>query len=176
VPTRTVPQHSDSGTAQRVEPPSVDFTTARTCDTRATAHTTVLRSNMVVSLGQPPARLAGLLLLPSLLLRHSEALDNGAARLPPLGTKSHSSCTHSALQVVGLSLAARSFAIRRGRRCCAAAQTAVLPPCSGWNSWCSFGPCGTDVCTEAQALETITAMETNGMKAAGYSYVTLDDW
>ena len=114
MPTRTVPQHSDSGTAQRVEPPSVDFTTARTCDTRATAHTTVLRSNMVVSLGQPPARLAGLLLLlPSLLLRHSEALDNGAARLPPLGTKSHSSCTHSALQVVSLSLAARSLAIRR---------------------------------------------------------------
>ena len=76
---------------------------------------------------------------------------------------------------INLSLAARSFAIRRGRRCCAAAQTAVLP-CSGWNSWCSFGPCGTDVCTEAQALETIAAMETNGMKAAGYSYVTLDDW
>ena len=43
-------------------------------------------------------------------------------------------------------------------------------------TWCSFGPCGTDVCNEAQALETIAAMETNGMKTAGYSYVTLDDW
>jgi hypothetical protein len=46
-----------------------------------------------LSLGQtPPARLADLLLMipsllmPSLLMRHSEALDNGAARLPPLGT------------------------------------------------------------------------------------------
>ena len=51
---------------------------------------------------------------------------------------------------------------------------AQLPPL-GWNSWCAFGPCGTDVCTESQAMDTITAMESNGMKDAGYNYVTLDD-
>ncbi len=39
----------------------------------------------------------------------------------------------------------------------------------------SFGPCGTDVCTEAQTMETIVAMESNGMRDAGYNYVTLDD-
>ena len=48
-------------------------------------------------------------------------------------------------------------------------------PLLGWNSWCSFGPCGTDVCTETQAMETIEAMESNGMRSAGYEYVTLDD-
>jgi hypothetical protein len=40
---------------------------------------------------------------------------------------------------------------------------------------CSFGPCGTDVCTEQQAMESVAAMETNGMREAGYNYATLDD-
>ena len=51
---------------------------------------------------------------------------------------------------------------------------ARLPPI-GWNSWCSFGPCGTDVCTEQQAMDTIEAVSSNGMKEAGYNYITLDD-
>ena len=57
---------------------------------------------------------------------------------------------------------------------CAAALSngaARLPPL-GWNSWCAFGPCATDVCTEGQALASIAAMETNGMQAAGYNYVS----
>ena len=31
------------------------------------------------------------------------------------------------------------------------------------------------MCTERQAMDSIAAMETNGMRDAGYNYVTLDD-
>ena len=48
-------------------------------------------------------------------------------------------------------------------------------PLLGWNSWCAFGPCGTDVCSAQEVLDTITAMQMNGMKDAGYEYITLDD-
>ena len=48
-------------------------------------------------------------------------------------------------------------------------------PLIGWNSWCSFGPCGTDVCTEAQVNDTMTAMTQNGLISLGYNYFTLDD-
>ena len=48
-------------------------------------------------------------------------------------------------------------------------------PLLGWNSWCSFGPCGTDVCTEAQVNDTMTAMTENGLISLGYNYFTLDD-
>ena len=34
---------------------------------------------------------------------------------------------------------------------------------------CRFGPCSTDVCTEGKAMDTIAAMETNGMRDAGYN-------
>eukprot|EP00039_Didymoeca_costata_P002323 m.59350 g.59350 ORF g.59350 m.59350 type:complete len:541 (-) comp11241_c0_seq2:148-1770(-) len=51
----------------------------------------------------------------------------------------------------------------------------VLLPVLGWNSWCSFGPCGTDICNISQVMDTIDAIESNGMKDAGYNYVTLDD-
>ena len=51
----------------------------------------------------------------------------------------------------------------------------VRLPLLGWNSWCSFGPCGTDVCTESQVLATIDGMVAQGVRAAGYDYVTLDD-
>jgi hypothetical protein len=48
-----------------------------------------------------------------------------------------------------------------------------LPPL-GWNSWCSFGPCSTDICTESQVNDTLTAIVSNGMLALGYNYFTLD--
>jgi len=51
----------------------------------------------------------------------------------------------------------------------------VRLPLMGWNTWCAFGPCGTDVCTEQQVLDTITAVSTNGLQSAGYDYITLDD-
>ena len=91
-------------------------------DTRAYAIPRVLYARVKSSPGDamrarragqmPPPRPAWLLLqlllqLPSLLLRHTAALDNGAARLPPLGAKVHSSCTakmHSALPLWGLNL------------------------------------------------------------------------
>ena len=50
----------------------------------------------------------------------------------------------------------------------------LLPP-MGWNTWCAFGPCGTDVCTERQVLDSIAAMKSNGMATAGYEWITLDD-
>jgi alpha-galactosidase len=55
----------------------------------------------------------------------------------------------------------------------ARAQTsklAVTPP-MGWNTWYAFG-CHV---TEAQVRATVDAMVSNGMKAAGYEYVSLDD-
>lgn len=45
---------------------------------------------------------------------------------------------------------------------------------AGWNSWCSFGPCGTDVCTHDQVNATLTAIAQNGMRDLGYNYFTLD--
>ncbi|MGH9598260.1 MAG: glycoside hydrolase family 27 protein [Terracidiphilus sp.] len=55
----------------------------------------------------------------------------------------------------------------------ATAQTpklAATPP-MGWNTWYAFG-CHV---TEADVEATVDAMASNGMKAAGYEYVNLDD-
>ena len=67
--------------------------------------------------------------------------------------------------------------------CCAGR----LPPL-GWNSWCTGGSCGQpgyvrnasraglhDVCNEAEVKQVATAMLDNGMRAAGWSYINLDD-
>lgn len=50
------------------------------------------------------------------------------------------------------------------------AELAATPP-MGWNTWYAFG---CDV-TEADVKATVDAMVSNGMKAAGYEYVNLDD-
>jgi len=50
----------------------------------------------------------------------------------------------------------------------------ALPP-MGWNTWCTDGKCGRDVCTEDEVKEVALAMIQNGMQAAGYNYVNLDD-
>lgn len=47
---------------------------------------------------------------------------------------------------------------------------AATPP-MGWNTWYAFG-CHD---TEAELITTVNAMVSNGMKAAGYKYVDLDD-
>ena len=51
----------------------------------------------------------------------------------------------------------------------------ALTPLVGWNTWCALGPCGTDVCNQSQIMESIDALAQNGMRAAGYEFVTLDD-
>ena len=48
-------------------------------------------------------------------------------------------------------------------------------PPLGWQTWCSAGKCGTDHCFDYQIKETAKAMVENGMKAAGYEWVVLDD-
>ena len=48
-------------------------------------------------------------------------------------------------------------------------------PPLGWQTWCSAGPCGTDHCFDYQIKDTAKAMVDNGMKAAGYEWVILDD-
>ena len=56
---------------------------------------------------------------------------------------------------------------------CAEAQSsspAATPP-MGWNTWYAFG-CRV---TEAEVRAAVDAMAANGMKAAGYEYVNLDD-
>ena len=55
----------------------------------------------------------------------------------------------------------------------AKAETAKLAatPIMGWNTWYAFG-CHV---TEAQVRAAVDAMISNGMKAAGYEYVNLDD-
>lgn len=48
-------------------------------------------------------------------------------------------------------------------------------PPLGWQTWCSAGPCGTDHCFDYQIKDTAKAMVDNGMKAAGYEWIILDD-
>ena len=47
----------------------------------------------------------------------------------------------------------------------------ALTPPMGWNDWNTFG-CGT---SEAVVQQTADAMATNGMKAAGYQFINVDD-
>ncbi|HZT68462.1 MAG TPA: glycoside hydrolase family 27 protein, partial [Terriglobia bacterium] len=53
----------------------------------------------------------------------------------------------------------------------ARAQELAATPPMGWNSWNHFGCKVTDAIVREQAR----AMATNGMKAAGYEYVNIDD-
>src|SRR5256886_16324780 len=54
----------------------------------------------------------------------------------------------------------------------AAAETIGTKPTMGWNSWNRFGTDGLD---EVLVHETADAMVSNGMLAAGYDVVALDD-
>lgn len=58
-----------------------------------------------------------------------------------------------------------------GREARALTNGLALTPPMGWNSWNRFG-CNI---TESLIRQTVDAMATNGMKAAGYQYVNLDD-
>ena len=51
------------------------------------------------------------------------------------------------------------------------ARDVKLRPLMGWSSWNTFG---VDI-SEAIILDTARAMATNGLKAAGYTYVNIDD-
>lgn len=58
----------------------------------------------------------------------------------------------------------------------------ATPPL-GWSTWCTGGSCGQprasgdvhDVCTESEIKSIATEMQSNGMLAAGYEYIMLDD-
>ena len=63
-----------------------------------------------------------------------------------------------------------------------------LPPL-GWSTWCTWGSCGQDpslfpnltwgqfhdVCSEAMVKDVAQAMIDQGLREAGYKWVTLDD-
>ncbi|XP_065911762.1 uncharacterized protein [Dysidea avara] len=51
----------------------------------------------------------------------------------------------------------------------------ALTPPMGWNTWCTDGSCGRDYCDAKEIMSIADAMETNGMKDAGYEYINLDD-
>ncbi len=57
-----------------------------------------------------------------------------------------------------------------GSACAQGPKQAATPP-MGWNTWYAFG-CHD---TEAQVESVVDAMAANGMRAAGYEYVSLDD-
>jgi alpha-galactosidase len=48
-------------------------------------------------------------------------------------------------------------------------------PVRGWNTWCTQGTCGRDYCDEGEIREIADSMVANGMQAAGWNYVNLDD-
>lgn len=50
-----------------------------------------------------------------------------------------------------------------------------LTPPMGWNTWCTDGHCGRDVCTAKEIMAVADAMASNGMKDLGYEYINLDD-
>lgn len=45
----------------------------------------------------------------------------------------------------------------------------------GWNTWCTQNTCGTDWCTSAEVLDVAQNIKSNGMLAAGYDHINLDD-
>ena len=71
--------------------------------------------------------------------------------------------------------APREARVRRAERLLELAKTppptGVKRPLLGWSSWNTFG-CEI---SEGVILETARAMATNGLKAAGYTYVNIDD-
>jgi alpha-galactosidase len=63
------------------------------------------------------------------------------------------------------------LALMPARPCQGLTNGLALTPPMGWNSWNNFG-CGID---EWMIRRMADAMATNGMKAAGYQYINLDD-
>ena len=77
--------------------------------------------------------------------------------------------------------------------CCLPCRAVTAPqrrpgatPPLGWSTWCTGGSCGQpvpgpasrdahDVCTESEIKSIATEMQRNGMRAAGYEYIMLDD-
>lgn len=89
------------------------------------------------------------------------------AGLMPLLPGSHLASIKVKGILAGLGLAAILLA---GSVTAQTPKLAAAPP-MGWNTWYAFG-CHV---TEADVKATVDAMASNGMKAAGYEYVNLDD-
>ena len=45
----------------------------------------------------------------------------------------------------------------------------------GWNTWCTVGPCTTDICNQWEVIQIAQSMKSNGMFDAGYKWVNMDD-
>jgi alpha-galactosidase len=58
----------------------------------------------------------------------------------------------------------------------ASIDAAKRPP-MGWTTWCTDGTCGPrpEVCTDAEVRSVASAMKANGMLAAGWDRINLDD-
>lgn len=48
-------------------------------------------------------------------------------------------------------------------------------PPMGWNTWCTEGRCGRDLCYQSEIVAMADAMVSSGMKDIGYEYILLDD-
>ena len=46
-------------------------------------------------------------------------------------------------------------------------------PPLGWNTWCTQGNCGLDICNEDEIKRIAQAMLDNGMYSAGYRFINL---
>ena len=49
------------------------------------------------------------------------------------------------------------------------------PPVLGWNTWCTQNECGKDWCSAAEVLSVGASMKAEGLLAAGYDRLHLDD-
>eukprot|EP00117_Sycon_ciliatum_P025328 scpid76498/ scgid21046/ Alpha-galactosidase; Alpha-D-galactoside galactohydrolase; Melibiase len=50
----------------------------------------------------------------------------------------------------------------------------LVPP-MGWNTWCTQGHCGLDVCNDMEVRAIADAMVDNGLKDVGFQYINMDD-
>lgn len=48
-------------------------------------------------------------------------------------------------------------------------------PMMGWSTWCTDGPCFQDVCTEDETYSVVAAMNSSGLQAAGWEWISYDD-
>ena len=56
-----------------------------------------------------------------------------------------------------------------------AKKPGTLRPVLGWNTWCTENECGEDWCSSKEVLSVGLSMKENGLLAAGYEYLNLDD-
>ena len=58
-----------------------------------------------------------------------------------------------------------------------ACRRCIIPervPALGWNTWCTIGNCGLDLCYEQEIRDVADAMVATGLRDAGYTHINLD--